>query len=82
MSEKRIDEEKVKPTPRIEMDSCNEDKIILKDNIKNKTFDMIKKEEQLYCELCKKIDCVHIGYVFGLPNVYEILNSMGIKNLK
>ena len=82
MSEKRIDEEKVKPTPRIEMVSSNEDKIILKDNIKNKTVHVIKKEEQLYCQLCEEIDCVHIVYVFGLPDVYEVLNSMGIKNPK
>jgi hypothetical protein len=33
---------------------------------------LLKKEKQLYCQLCEEIDCVHIGYVFGLPNVEEI----------
>jgi len=25
---------------------------------------------------------VHIGYVFGLPDVYEVLNAKGIKQTK
>ena len=35
---------------------------------------------ELFCQLCEEKDCVHIGFVFSLPDVYEVLNARGIKN--
>jgi len=32
--------------------------------------------------LCEEKDCFHIGFVFSLPDVYEVLNAKGIKHQK
>jgi len=36
----------------------------------------------LFCLLCDEKDCVHVGYIFSIPDIYEILNSKGIKQIK
>ena len=48
----------------------------------NRIAEVAIQHGELYCMLCEEKDCVHIGYVFALPDVYEILNSKGIKNPK
>jgi len=68
--------------PKLEKISIDSDRIILKDNIKNRIAEVAIQHGELYCMLCEEKDCVHIGYVFALPDVYEILNSKGIKNPK
>jgi len=30
--------------------------------------------------LCEEKDCVHIGFVFSLPEIYEVLHAKGIKH--
>ena len=62
-------------TPKIEKISVDDDRIILKDNVKNKIAEVTVQKGELFCGLCKEKDCVHIGFVFSLPDVYEILNS-------
>ncbi|MEM3143742.1 MAG: hypothetical protein QXG67_04030 [Candidatus Nitrosotenuis sp.] len=66
--------------PKIEKVSVDDDRVILKDNIKNRIAEVTIQRGELYCQLCEEKDCVHIGYVFSLPDVYEILNSKGIKH--
>jgi len=62
--------------PKIEKISVDDDRVILKDNIKNRIAEVIiNKERELFCQLCDEEDCVHIGFVFSLPDVYEILNE-------
>ena len=68
--------------PKIEKISVDEDRVILKDNIKNRIAEVAIQRGELYCQLCEEKDCVHIGYVFSLPDIYEILNSKGIKHPK
>ena len=68
--------------PKLEKVSVDADRIILKDNIKNRIAEVAIQNGQLYCQLCEEKDCVHIGYVFGLPDVYEILNSKGIRQTR
>ena len=68
--------------PKLEKVSVDADRIILKDNIKNRIAEVAIQNGQLYCQLCEEKDCVHIGYVFGLPDVYEVLNSKGIRQTK
>ena len=68
--------------PKLEKVSVDADRIILKDNIKNRIAEVAIQNNELYCQLCEEKDCVHIGYVFGLPDVYEVLNSKGIKQSK
>jgi len=61
--------------PKLEKVSVDADRIILKDNIKNRFAEVAIQNGDLYCLLCEEKDCVHIGYVFGLPDVYEVLNA-------
>ena len=68
--------------PKLEKISVDADRIILKDNIKNRIAEVAIQNNELYCLLCEEKDCVHIGYVFALPDIYEILNSKGIKQTK
>ena len=68
--------------PKLEKVSVDSDRIILKDNIKNRIAEVAIQNNELYCQLCEEKDCVHIGYVFGLPDVYEVLNSKGIRQTK
>jgi hypothetical protein len=68
--------------PKIENVAVDEDRVILKDNIKNRIAEVAIQRGELFCQLCEEKDCVHVGYVFSLPDVYEILNSKGIKHPK
>lgn len=68
--------------PKIEKVAVDEDRVILKDNIKNRISEVTIQRGELFCQLCEEKDCVHVGYVFSLPDVYEILNSKGIKHPK
>ena len=64
--------------PKIEKISIDNDRIILKDNIRNRIVEVSFREHELYCHLCDKKDCVHIGFVFSLPEIYEFLNKKKI----
>ena len=68
--------------PKLEKVSIDSDRIILKDKIKNRIAEVAIQNGELYCQLCEEKDCVHVGYVFGLPDVYEVLNSKGIRQTK
>jgi len=66
--------------PKLEKISVDDDRVILKDNIKNRIAEVAIQRGELVCLLCEEKDCVHVGFVFSLPDVYEVLNSRGIKN--
>ena len=65
--------------PKIEKISVDDDRIILKDNIKNRIAEVAVQNGELYCQLCDEKDCVHVSYVRSIPEVYEVLNARGIK---
>ena len=66
--------------PKIEKISIDDDRVVLKDNIKNRIAEVAIQKGELFCQLCDEKDCVHVGFVFSLPDVYEVLNARGIKN--
>ena len=68
--------------PKIEKISIDDDRVVLKDNMKNRIAEVAVQKGELFCQLCDEKDCVHVGYVFSLPDVYEVLNSRGIKSPK
>ena len=68
--------------PKIEKISIDDDRVILKDNMKNRIAEVAVQKGELFCQLCDEKDCVHVGYVFSLPDVYEVLNARGIKHPK
>lgn len=68
--------------PKLEKIAIDDDRVVLKDNIKNRIAEVTVQKGELFCQLCDEKDCVHVGFVFSLPDVYEILNSKGIKHVK
>ena len=71
-----------KYAPKLEKVAVDDDRVVLKDNIKNRIAEVAIQKGELFCQLCEEKDCVHIGYVFSLPDVYEVLNSKGIRHPK
>lgn len=61
--------------PKFEKISVDEDRVIVRDNIINRIAEISITKGELYCCLCDKKDCVHIGFVFSLSDVYELLNQ-------
>ena len=37
---------------------------------------------ELFCQLCEEKDCECVGFVWSIPEVYEVLNARGIKHPK
>ncbi len=68
--------------PKFEKISVDDDRIILKDNMVNRIAEITITAGELHCCLCDDIECVHIGFVFSLPDVYEILNYHKVKVIK
>lgn len=68
--------------PKLEKISIDGDRVILKDNIKNRIAEVAIQRGELFCQLCDEKDCIHVGYIFSLPDVYEVLNSKGIRQPK
>ena len=68
--------------PKLEKISVDDDRVIIKDNIKNRIAEVTIQRGEFFCQLCEEKDCVHIGFVFSLPDVYEVLNSKGIRHPK
>ena len=68
--------------PKIEKISVDDDRIILKDNIKNRIAEVAVQKGELYCQLCEEKDCVHVGFVWSIPEVYEALHTKGIGQSK
>ena len=65
--------------PKFEKISIEDDRVILKDNIRNRIAEISIIKGELYCCLCDEKDCVHVGFVFSLPDVYEILNQRKVR---
>ena len=68
--------------PKLEKISVDDDRVILKDNIQNRIVEVVIQNGEMFCFLCEKKSCVHVGFVFSLPDVYEILNARGVRNPK
>jgi hypothetical protein len=68
--------------PKLEKVSIDDDRVIVKDNIKNRIAEVTIQRGELYCQLCEEKNCFHVGFVFSLPDVYEILNAKGIRHPK
>jgi len=66
--------------PKLEKISIDDDRVVVKDNIKNRIAEVAVQNNELYCLLCEEKNCVHVGFVFSLPEIYEVLNSRGIKH--
>ena len=68
--------------PKIEKISVDEDRVILKDTIENRIAEVALQRGELFCQLCEDKNCVHVGFAWAIPEVYELLNAKGIKRPK
>ena len=64
--------------PKIESISIEDDRVILKDNIQNRIVEIVLQNGAMHCFLCESNDCMHVGYVLSMPEVYAALGSKGI----
>ncbi|HMK33050.1 MAG TPA: hypothetical protein VK431_05445 [Nitrosopumilaceae archaeon] len=74
------DETFARYAPKLEKISVDDNRVVVKDNIKNRIAEVAIQNGELYCLFCEEKDCVHVGFVFSLPDVYEVLNARGIKH--
>jgi hypothetical protein len=70
--------------PFLEFKSTSENMIHLFDHKLNKTIDIYinGKKKELQCENDDRIDCLHIGFCFAIPEVYKVLIENGFKQPK
>lgn len=73
------DETFAQHAPKIERISVEDDRIILQDHIQNRVAEVVFQNGALYCFLCDAKNCMHVGYVFSMPDVYKTLDSKGIR---
>ena len=69
-----------KYAPKLELISIEEDRVILKNKIENRIAEIVFQRDDLYCQLCEAKDCHCIGYAWSIPEIYEKLNSTGIRH--
>ena len=69
-----------KYAPKLELISIEDDRVIIKNNIENRIAEIVYQRDELYCQLCEAKDCHCIGYVWSIPEIYEKLNSKGLRN--
>ena len=74
------DETFARYAPKIEKVSVDADRVILKDNIKNRIAEVALQRGELYCQLCEEKNCHHVGFAFSLPEVIEALNAKGLRH--
>ncbi|MDE0091360.1 MAG: hypothetical protein OXP12_08465 [Thaumarchaeota archaeon] len=72
------DETFARYAPKIESISVEDDRVILKDNLKNRIVEIVLQKGELHCFLCDASDCIHVGYVYSMPDVYTALDAKGM----
>ncbi|HZA06242.1 MAG TPA: hypothetical protein VE619_00945 [Nitrososphaeraceae archaeon] len=65
-----------KHAPYMEKLSVDQNRVVLKDNRRNRIVEVMLKEGELQCLLDQKADCIHIGFVYSLPELYNMNNQI------
>jgi len=68
-----------KYAPMMEKIAVDDNRVVVKDNRKNRIAEVQIKNGELYCMLDEKNDCVHVGFVYSLPEVCKTLYDHGVK---
>ena len=68
-----------KYAPMMEKLAVDDNRVVVKDNKKNRIAEVQIKNGELYCMLDEKTDCIHVGFVYSLPEVYRTLYEHGVK---
>lgn len=66
--------------PFMEKLLIDQNSVIIKDNKTNRIVEVMLRNNELQCLLDDRKDCVHVGFVYSLPELYLMLSSKGIKS--
>ena len=55
--------------------SIDQNRVVLKDNKRNRIAEVMLKEGELQCLLDERADCVHVGFAYSLPEMYNMNNQ-------
>ena len=65
--------------PFMEKIDVDQNRITIKDNKRNRIAEVFLKDDHLRCSLDENADCAHIGFVYSLPEFYNIISAKGIR---
>ena len=65
--------------PFMEKILTDHNSIIIKDNKRNQIVEITLHDNELQCLLDDRNDCVHVGFVYSLPEFYFMLTPKEIK---
>jgi len=51
--------------------SIDQNRVVIQDNKRNRIAEVLPKEGELQCLLDERSDCVHVGFVYSLPELYN-----------
>ena len=57
--------------PYMEKLSIDQNRVVIQDNKRNRIAEVLLKEGELQCLLDERADCVHVGFVYSLPELYN-----------
>jgi hypothetical protein len=63
----------------IEKVSIDRDRVIVKDNKKGRIAEVLLKDGELRCLLDERVDCVHVGFVYSMPELYRIIKNKSVR---
>jgi hypothetical protein len=64
-----------KYAPFLEKFAIEQDRVIIKDNKRDRIAEVMVRNGELQCLLDEKTDCIHIGFVYSLPEIYTVLGK-------
>lgn len=67
----------VKHAPFLEKIAVEQDRVILKDNRRDRIAEVMIRNGELQCLLDERTDCIHVGFVYSLPEVYTVIEKQG-----
>jgi hypothetical protein len=67
-----------KHAPYMEKIDIDQNRVTLKDNKRNRIVEVLLKDGELQCLLDEKSDCVHVGFVYSLPELYYRNNEIKV----
>jgi hypothetical protein len=55
-----------------------QDRVIIKDNKRDRIAEVMVRNGELQCLLDEKTDCIHIEFVYSLPEIYKSLRRKAL----
>ena len=61
--------------PKLERISFDTGRIILKDNIRDRIIEILIIANELNCLFCESSSCIHVGFCYDMPEIYDIIGN-------